>query len=338
MNGVLTVKSLLKETAFTLSVLTVMTFGYSSPVPAQSSSTQAPLLAVSVPPGDSGTIKSPESGASAARARVRIGAGDLLNVSIFDVPEMTQTIRVNDLGDATLSLVGSLHLADLTTAEAQAFIAKKLKAGNFLVNPGVSVLISEYSTQGVSVLGEVTKPGVYQVLGSRTLLDIISEAGGITSFAGSEATVKHVDGSTATVRLTKDAQASLSTDVQLAPGDKVIIPRAGLVYVLGDVGRPGGFIMGNDGKMTLLQAVAMAGGINRTSSMNRSRFIRKGPSGYTETPVAVKKILEGKRADIQLQTEDIVYIPSNSAKSFIYRTGPSIASSVAGAAIYRGFP
>jgi polysaccharide export outer membrane protein len=262
----------------------------------------------------------------------------LVKVSVFDVPEMAQTIRVNDMGDATLTLVGSLHLAGLTTDEAQASIAQKLKADNLLVDPEVSVFISEYSTQGVSVLGEVTKPGVYQVLGSRTLLDIISEAGGITPFAGSEATVKHVDGTTVTVRLTKDAQASLSADVQLAPGDKVLIPRAGLVYVLGDVGRPGGFIMGNDGKMTLLQAVAMAGGINHTSSMNRSRLIRKGVSGYTETAVPLKKILEGNRADIQLQTEDILYIPPNSAKSLIYRTGPSVTASIAGAAIYRGFP
>jgi polysaccharide export outer membrane protein len=332
---VLTVKSLLQKTAIGISVLMVMTLGNSSPVPAQTSSIPAPLLAVNVPSSDPGILKSPDS---AVRARVRVGAGDLVNVSVFDVPEMSQTVRVNDRGDVTLNLVGSIHLAGLTTDEAQVLLAAKLKAGNFLVDPQVSVFITEYATQGVSVLGEVNKPGVYQVLGSRSLLDIISEAGGITSFAGSEATVKHTDGTTITVRLTKDARASLSTDVQLAPGDKVLIPRAGLIYVLGDVGRPGGFIMGNDGKMTLLQAVAMAGGINRTSSMNRSRLVRKGPSGYTETPVPLKRILNGDQADFQLQTEDILYIPSNSAKSFIYRTGPSLAASVAGAAIYRGLP
>lgn len=324
-------KSLLQETAISISILMMMTLGNSSLVPAQSSSTLAPLLAVNVPSSDPGTLKSPDS---AARARVRVGAGDLVNVSVFDVPEMAQTIRVNDRGDATLSLIGSLHLAGLTTDEAQGLIATKLKAGNYLVDPQVSVFISQYSTQGVSVLGEVNKPGVYQVLGSRTLLDIISEAGGITSFAGPEATVKHLDGTTITVRLTKDARASLATDVQLAPGDKVLIPRAGLIYVLGDVGRPGGFIMGNDGKITLLQAVALAGGVNRTSSMNRSRLVRKGPSGYTETPVPLKKILNGNQVDFQLQAEDILYIPPNSAKSFIYQTAPSIASSAAGAAIY----
>jgi len=200
--------------------MVMMTLVYSSRTTAQSISKQTPVLAANVPPGDPGTVRSQESGVSAARARLRIGAGDLVNVSVFDVPELAQTIRVNDRGDATLSLVGSLHFAGLTTDEAQALIATKLKAGNYLVDPQVSVFISQYSTQGVSVLGEVTKPGVYQVLGSRTLLDIISEAGGITSFAGSDATIKHVDGTTVTVRLTKDAHASLATDVQLAPGDK----------------------------------------------------------------------------------------------------------------------
>ena len=327
-------KSLLQKSAISISILMVMTLSNSRPVPAQMSSTPAPLLAVNAPSSGPITLKSPDS---AARARVQVGAGDLLNVSVFDIPEMAQTIRVNDQGDATLSLVGSLHLAGLTTDEAQALIATKLKAGNYLVDPQVSVFISQYGTQGVSVLGEVNKPGVYEVLGSRTLLDIISEAGGITSFAGPEATVKHADGTTITVRLTKDAHASLSSDVQLAPGDKVLIPRAGLVYVLGDVGRPGGFIMGNDGKITLLQALAMAGGMNRTSSMNRSRLVRKGPSGYTEIPVPLKKILHGDQADFQLQAEDILYIPRNSAKTLIYQTAPSLASSVAGAAIYTSF-
>jgi polysaccharide export outer membrane protein len=326
--------NLLQKTAITIVVLIVMTLGNSISVPAQSSSTLAPRLAVNVPSSDPGPVKSADS---AARTRVRIGAGDLLNVSVFDVPEIAQSIRVNDRGVATLSLIGSLHLAGLTTDEAQALIATKLKAGNYLVDPQVSVFISEYVTQGVSVLGEVNKPGVYQVLGSRSLLDIISEAGGITSFAGPEATVKHVDGTTITVRLSKDAHASLSTDVQLAPGDKVLIPRAGLIYVLGDVARPGGFIMGNDGTMTLLQAVAMAGGINRTSSMNRSRLVRKGASGYTETLVPLKRILNGEQADFQLQTEDILYIPQNSTKSFLYQTVPAITSSAAGAAIYHGF-
>ena len=96
--------------------------------------------------------------------------------------------------------------------------------------------------------------------------------------------------------------------------------------------------MGNDGKMSILQAVAMAGGANPTSSMNRSRLIHKGPAGYTEIPLQLKKILEGHQADFQLQAEDVVYIPPNAAKSLLYRAGPSVASSIAGAAIYTTMP
>lgn len=331
-------KSILKNTTYILSGLLVMPLIRPARTAAQVPAISASPVPMNAPSGDPGTVSSLAAGTQASPTRLGIGAGDLVNVGVFDVPEMSQTVRVNDMGDATLNLVGAVHLAGLTTEEAQTVIAGKLKAGNFLVNPQVTLFISEYSTQGVSVLGEVTKPGVYRVLGSRTLLDIISEAGGITPFAGSEATVEHRNGTTVTVRLTKDAHESLSTDVQLFPGDKVIIPRAGLVYVLGDVGRPGGFIMGNDGKMSVLQAVAMAGGINRTSSLNHTRLIHKGPSGYTETPLQLKKVLNGQQADFQLQAEDIVYIPSNAAKALVYRTAPSIASSAAGAAVYMNMP
>ncbi len=280
----------------------------------------------------------PISGTAGGQSRLRIGPGDLLNVTVFDVPEMAQTLRVSDIGDATFSLIGSLHMSGLTTDEARMFIARKLKDGNYILGPQVSVLISEYSTQGVSVLGEVNKPGVYPVLGNRTLVDILSEAGGTTAVAGPDATVKHLDGTTVSVKLTKNAQATFATDVELLPGDKVIIPREGLVYVLGEVGRPGGFLMENDGKISLLQAVAMAGGTNRTASMNRSRLIRKTGNGYTEVSVPLKKLLQGGGGDMQMQAEDILYVPTNVTKAAIYRTGPSLVSAASSAAIYRGIP
>ena len=261
-----------------------------------------------------------------------------MNITVFDVPELAQTLRVTDTGDVTVQLIGVLHVSNLTTDEAGTLIATKLRDGNFIIDPQVAVLISEYSTQGVSVLGEVQKPGVYQVLGTRSLLDIISEAGGTTPAAGPDISVKHMDGTTATVRLTKDAQASFATDVQLLPGDKVIIPRAGLVYVLGDVGRPGGFLMENDGRMSILQAVAMASGTNRTASMNHARLIRKTANGYTEVNIQLKPILEGKSNDVALQAEDILYVPTNLVKTAVYRTTPAIMADASSAAIYRGIP
>jgi polysaccharide export outer membrane protein len=270
-----------------------------------------------------------------AASRIRVGPGDLLEVRVFDIPELTQAVRVNDLGDASLNLIGLLHVSDLTPDEARDLIARKLVDGHFLVNPQVSVLIQEYGTQGVSVLGEVQKPGVYSTLGNRTLLDVISQAGGTTVYAGATVTIKrHSDGTVLTIPLTKNATATLASDVRLQPGDKVVIPRASLVYVLGDVGRPGGFLMQNGGRMTILQAVALAGGQTRTASLNQARLIHKTDSGYTDTHIALKQIMNGHEPDMELQAEDILYVPNSAAKSAIYRTLPGIVQSAGSAAVY----
>jgi polysaccharide export outer membrane protein len=265
-------------------------------------------------------------------ARIKIGPGDLIEVNVYDEADLHQTVRLNDLGDGTLSFIGSLHLAGLTTDQAEALIAGKLKEGNYLRAPQVGVIIREYSTQGVSVLGEVKTPGVYGVVGGQSLLDVLAAAGGTTPLAGAGITVQRAgDASTLTVLLSKDAHQSLSSNVRLYPGDKVIVPRTGLVYVLGDVGRPGGFVMENDGKITLLQALAMAGGTTHTSSMNGSRLLRKGPSGYTDIHVELNKMLKGQVGDVQLQTEDILYVPGSAIKSAFARAAPAVLAAASGA-------
>jgi polysaccharide biosynthesis/export protein len=271
-------------------------------------------------------------------ARVKIGPGDLIEVNVYDEADLHQTVRLNDLGDGTLSFIGSVHLAGLTTDQAGALIARKLKEGNYLLSPQVGIFIREYSTQGVSVLGEVKLPGVYGVAGGQSLLDVLAAAGGTTPLAGAEITIQRAgDGTTLTVPLSKDAHHSLSSNVRLYPGDKVIIPRSGLVYVLGDVGRPGGFIMENDGNITLLQAVAMAGGTTHTSSMNGSRLLRKGASGYTDIHIELSKMLKGQQGDVQLEAGDIVYVPSSAMKSAFTKAAPAMlaaASGALGAAVY----
>lgn len=288
--------------------------------------------------GSTGAANVPAAG-KASEARVKIEPGDLIEVNVYDEDDLDQSVRINDLGDGTFNFIGSLHLAELTTDQAAALIAGKLKDGNYLLAPQVGVIIQEYSTQGVSVVGEVNKPAVYPVLGNQTLLDIIAAAGGTTAFAGPEVTIRRsMDGSFVTVRLSKDAQASLTSDVRLYPGDKVVVPRAGLVYVLGDVGRPGGFVMEDDGKLTLLEALAMAGGSNRTASLSHARLIRKTATGYTEVPILLKKIIRGEEAAPQLQAEDILYIPNNAVKSALTQEVPSLISATSGSAIYRSMP
>jgi polysaccharide export outer membrane protein len=263
---------------------------------------------------------------------MKIGPGDVIEVTVLDEADLQQTVRLDDLGDGNFNFLGKLHLAGLTTDQAGVLIARKLKEGNYLLAPQVQVFIQKYSTQGVSVLGEVKTPGVYGVEGGQSLLDVLAAAGGTTPLAGSEITIQRAgDASTLSVVLSKDAYRTLSSNVQLYPGDKVIIPRTGLVYVLGDVGRPGGFVMENDGKITLLQVLAMAGGTTPTSSMNGPRLLRKGPSGYADIHIELKKILKGQERDIQLQAEDILYIPGSVVKSAFARSTPQVLAAASGA-------
>ena len=294
----------------------------------------APLAATTAAAADVGTRV---GGADAAR--VRIGPGDLLELNVFDVPELAQPIRVDDKGMGVVNLIGALHFAGMTTAEAQGQVESKLKSGNFVLDPHVSILIREYGTQGVSVVGEVRKPGVYPVLGKRNLLDIIADAGGTTPFAGHEATIKRRDAQDKpiTASLSNDPGELLGSNVELEPGDTLIVPKAGIVYVIGDVGRPGGFVMQTSGRITLLQAVALAAGVNRTAAATKSRIIRKTATGFEEANVNVKRLLQGKAADIELHAEDIVYIPPSNTKAFLLHA-PALAQSAVSSAIYQSVP
>lgn len=330
-------KSIKTKFIYSVSILFIASGLGRTPLFGQDAKTVQVAADTGYPMNGTGAGHAVVSSAAMVEPQLRIGPGDLLEMKVFNVQELGQDIRVTDQGDASISLIGSIHLAGLTTAQAQTLIAHKFQEGNFVLDPHLSLMIREYGTQGVSVLGEVKNPGVYQVLGSRTLLDVLSLAGGTTPYADSQATIKrHADGSVLAVRVTRDAKTSLSADVELQPGDKVIIPRAGIIYVLGDVDRAGGFLMHDDGHLTILQALALAGGSTRTASLSNTRLMRKTANGYTDTTIALNKILKGSVADSQLQPDDILYVPNSATKSVIYRTAPSIVSSAGTAAIYLG--
>lgn len=267
--------------------------------------------------------------------RMQIASGDLLEVSVFNAPELEQGTRVDQGGEASLNLIGPIHVAGLTTDQAGMLISSKLREGHFLRNPQVTVQIREYNTRGVAVLGEVARPGIYPVLGTRTVLDVISEAGGTTPLAAGEITVER-EGSKEkiSVALTNDANRAYAQDVELHPGDKVFVPHAAVVYVIGDVGKPGGFIMQNSGRMTVLQALALAEGVNHTAAAKQCRIIHATSSGYVDSPIELNKLMKGKIPDQQLQPEDIVFIPSSSAKLFAYRGLPSIVQAATNAVVY----
>jgi polysaccharide export outer membrane protein len=296
------------------------------------------LLAVSSPPARAQQSEVNGHGAPAKDVPVplKIAAGDLLHITVFDVPEMTQDVRIGAEGEAQLALIGNIELAGLTGEEAAQAIARELRSRKLLLSPQVNVLIKEFASQGVSVIGEVQHPGVYQVLGARSVLDVISMAGGLNNVADTRITVKRRRGSeqTITVKLkTDDPDSSLTNNVQIYPGDLIVVPRAGIVYVLGDVNRPGGFVMQDSGKITLLQALAQAGGASKSASLNKAVLMRKNGQGYATTKLHVGKIEKGEAPDPELRPNDVLFVPNNRLKNALSGT-QAMVTAIGSASIY----
>ncbi len=246
---------------------------------------------------------------------LRIGLGDLLEVSVYGVPELTQKVRVSSAGDVYLPLVNYVPVVNLTPDEAQAAIEKKLADGGFLRNPHVTVFVSEYVSQSVTLLGEVAKPGTYSIVGDHRLLDVISAAGGSTDKAGKAVTIVHRDHpDNPEVLDVSNAGKGSPVNPTLEPGDTIIVSKAGVVYVVGEVARPSGFLMEN-GSLTVLKAIALAGGTTHTAALNNAKIIRKTTDGMEETPIPLKKILAAKAPDIPMQPEDVLFVPGSASKS-----------------------
>lgn len=267
---------------------------------------------------------------------IHIGAGDLLEIAVFSAPEFNKQVRVSSSGDVSLPLIGVVRLAGLSTDEAEKFVEKKLLDGGYFTDPHVSIFEKEYQTQGISVLGEVQKPGIYPMLGSHRLFDVISAAGGTTPKAGNQATITHRDQGQPpqTVILAGAGSDSIRNNPDVLPGDTVVIQKAGVVYVVGDVRMPGGFIMDKPA-LTVLQALAMAQGANPTAKLDSARLIRRSGDQRQEVPIELKKILASRAPDINMQADDILFVPNSAAKSAMRRGLEAIVQTATGVAIYR---
>lgn len=265
-----------------------------------------------------------------------IGPGDLVGVSVFDTPEMTQDVRVSDAGTIRLQLIGDVNVGGQTPSAAAKTIEDALISHQIMKAPQVSVRIKDYVTQDVSVLGQVKNPGPYQITTPQTVLKVIAMAGGLSEDADRKITIQRHNDPNQKVDyyLANNADQAVQNSVMVNPGDMVVVPRAPIVYIMGDVGRPGGYaIATNDSKLTMLQLVAMAGSTNKTSK-STLRLIRKSPDGQQkEIPVQLAAIQKGKQPDIPLQQGDIVYVPFSWMKNTAM-TSSSIVSSTASAAIF----
>jgi len=274
-----------------------------------------PSAAPSLSPGQPSGADTGSAQVVARDSTLKLGVGDLVEMTVYNVPELATKMRVTSDGDLYLPLISRVHVAGLTIEEAQDLIEARLSTEHYLKDPHVSLFVSEYASEGASILGEVVKPGVYPVLGQQRLLDLISIAGGLTEKAGHSIIVTHRSDPDKPVTLpfTPNLAEKPEENIQILPGDTIYVHKADIAYVIGDVARPSGFLM-DRGTLTVMQAVALAGGTNRSAKLDGSRIIRTGPDGVTETSVKLKQILQAKIPDITLQPNDVLVVPSSGGK------------------------
>ncbi len=269
---------------------------------------------------------------------VKLGPGDLIEINVYNVPELASKVRVSNSGDVYLPLIDYVHVEGLSQEEAQGVIEKRLADGGFVRNPHVTIFVDDASSQGVVVLGEVTKPGIYPDTPDRKLYEIISQAGGFTQNASRKiAILRKGEHEPIRVDLPRDLADDLKANVEVLPGDTVTIPRAPIIYVVGDVGRPSGLLVDN-GHLTVLQALALAGGTNHTAKLGGARIIRKGPNGMFETKVQIKQMLEAKAPDVPLQADDILFVPVSGARVLAGRTLDMAMAAATAVTIYTVHP
>lgn len=263
--------------------------------------------------------------------------GSAVDIHVFEESDLDGRYRLDDSGNISIPLAGSIHLASLKVDEAAAAIRAKLIAEEILKNPHVQVSLGEYSTQSISVLGEVAAPGKFPVLGPQSLIDVLAMAGGETVSSASEIDIERARGLNSKIDVVfyrRDVSSLSSLDVIVNPGDTVRVKRAGIVYVLGAVNRPGGFLMDQSGKLDVLQALSLALGTAREASPGNIRIVRKNADGtLANIPVPFNKLNRAETSPINLQPEDIVYVPASALKS-IFINSASIIGAAAAATIY----
>ena len=248
----------------------------------------------------------------------KIGAKDLLEISVFGLEELNRTVRVSEEGKISLPLLGEIQVGGLTKTELEKKLSQLLEE-EYLQNPQVTVFIKEYQSKRVFMLGAVGKPGPYELLGRQTLLHLISQAGGLTNDAGDEIIIirKLQDGTNTSFRIPIDnliLEGDTELNIPLEPDDIVNIPadKAVFVYIFGQVRNPGALEVKKSNMPTLLRAIAQAGGFTDRASKSGVIIKRIDQEGKeTQIKVNVKDIIKGKRKDIPLKENDLVYVPES---------------------------
>jgi len=268
-----------------------------------------------------------------------IGPGDFLDISEFHTPEFHSVVRVSSAGVVTLPMIHEVKLEGLDEQAAARAIETALVAKGMLRHPQVSVLVTSYAGQDVSVLGEVVRPGVYPFTLHHRLLDLISAASGLAPSAGRLVNVFHRDDAKTphpTVLDPSGTDTAADHNPELVPGDTVQVSRAGLVYVVGDVQRPGGFPVDPAQGLTVVQALTLAWGPTQNAAIGKALLIREQKGGRTLTTLNLRKMLHGQEPDQPVHDRDILFVPDSEARSLWNHTMESAIQSAIGVTIYSG--
>lgn len=275
---------------------------------------------------------------SAPMPRLTIGPGDEGDVMVYGVPDMTTHFRVSSNGAIDLPLIGKVVIGGMSADDAQAAIAQKLLDGGFVKDPHVSLTIKDYTNEGITVLGEVAHPGTFSAMNVRRLYDAFMAAGGTTPRAGATVTITHKGGTDPQeVTLSSDPVKSARTNIEVQPGDTIVVSRAGIVYVVGEVSRPGGFVLDtNQESLTITQLMAMSSGPTHFANMGHSLVIHRLPDGKIQNqPIDLKKILQAKSPDLKLTADDILWVPASKGKMAAEHGASSVLGMLTSLAIYR---
>jgi polysaccharide export outer membrane protein len=309
----------------------------------------------------------------------RIGPEDVLNINVFEAQELNREVRVSAGGEISLPLLGSVRAVGLTPRELE-FVLQELLHPTYMKDPHVSVFVREMQSHPVSVMGAVRRPGVFQIRGSKTLLEVLSLAEGLADDAGETVIIlrgaalsaepdppmDHAavsdppssgpqspgEANAVSSRVNDNRSASESavqvnlkdllesadsrSNPLVHPGDIVKVTRAGVVYVIGEVRKPGGFVLKSNEKISVLQALALSEGLTSTASKGNARIIRTDQQSgeRKETPINLGKILAGKAPDPVLGPKDIVFVPNSAAKTTFGRGAEVAAQTLAGLLIF----
>jgi polysaccharide export outer membrane protein len=305
----------------------VLLAGQSAPAPAQTAA-----------PASGGVEQSVEQtdAAASARDQYRLGPEDQLSITVRFADELNnKTFTVDSGGFINIPFAGRVKVLGLTVVQLEQDLAVKFKP--YFKSPDVVVNIVDYGSKPVSVVGEVQKPAVHQLRGKLTLMELLSASGGLTQEAGSKLQITrqtmwgplplqnaHPDASgtfsIGEVNLSELLAGNPAENILLCPNDTVSVPRARLIYVLGDVHKPGGFPLREAESASVLQAIALAQGPMATASRKHVHILRTQLGGVRQDiPINLEKILDREHPDVLLQPEDVLYVPNSKAKNATLR-------------------